>query len=194
MYISNASNQNEELHIGNDSKQNEELHIGNDSNQNEDNHKLYDNTIEPQPDNGVIQEDQMKIKMRDLRQKELKLRKWEEQLKIHQKPIKNSNKDRTTLESYITKLEGEKSEQECTIRTLKRKIPSLKSPVKQFEPILIKHEQPISSHQKNNDLLTNIHDKVTNYLLRQVDIQINKLDNMNLESSHGNTVDERPLR
>jgi hypothetical protein len=60
--------------------------------------------------------------------------------------------------------------------------------------MLIKHEQPISFHQKNNDLLTNIHDKVTNYLLRQVDIQINKLDNMNLESLHGNTVDERSLR
>ena len=171
-----------------------ESHISNDSNQNEDNQKLHDNKIEPQPDNGVIQEDQMKIKMRDLRQKELKLRKWEEQLKTRDKLIKDSNKDRTTLESYITKLEGEKSEQECTIRTLKREIASLESPVKQSEPILIKHEQPISSHQKNNDLLTNIHDKVTNYLLRQVDIQINKLDNMNLESSHGNTVDERPLR
>jgi hypothetical protein len=60
----------------------------------------------------------MKIKMRDLRQKELKLRKWEEQLKTRDKLIKDSNKDRTTLESYITKLEGEKSEQECTIRTL----------------------------------------------------------------------------
>lgn len=63
MFISNASNQNEELQLGND------------SNQNEDNNKLYDNKIEQQPDNGVIQEDQMKIKMRDLRQKELKLRK-----------------------------------------------------------------------------------------------------------------------
>jgi hypothetical protein len=101
LYIRNASNQNEEFHIGNDSKQNEELHIGNDSNQNEDNHKLYDNTIERQPDNGVIQEDQVKIKMRNLRQTELKLRKWEEQLKIREKLIKDSNKDRTTLESYI---------------------------------------------------------------------------------------------
>ena len=91
MYISNASNQNEELHIGNA------------SNQNEDNHKLYDNKIEQQPDNGVIQEDQMKIKMRDLRQKELKLRKWEEQLKTRERLIKDSNKDRTTLESYIKK-------------------------------------------------------------------------------------------
>jgi hypothetical protein len=66
---------NEELHIGNDSNQNEELHIGNDSNQNEDNHKFYNNTTEPQTDNGVLQEDQMEIKMRNLRQKELKLRK-----------------------------------------------------------------------------------------------------------------------
>jgi len=103
-YESNERTSLKQLSISNASNQNEELHICNASNQNEDNDKLYDNTIEPQPDNGVIQEDQMKIKMRDLRQKELKLRKWEEQLKTREKLIKDSNKDRTTLESSIKKV------------------------------------------------------------------------------------------
>ena len=60
-----------------------------------------------------------------MRQKEIRLRKWEEELKIREKSMQDNNERTVRLESYIKNLELEKTEYENTIRTLKRKIVNL---------------------------------------------------------------------
>ncbi|VDI71155.1 Hypothetical predicted protein [Mytilus galloprovincialis] len=121
------------------------------------------------------------IKMGELRQKEIKMRKWED-LKVREESLLDSNERYIRLETYIKRLESEKEEYENTIRTLKRKILYMENT----------HSYPISNNNvqdqgrstnvpENTELLENIHKKVTNYILRQVDIQFQKIKHVHLE-------------
>ena len=60
------------------------------------------------------------IKMKDLRQKELKLKKWEEDLKIREAQLTNTENERIRLQTYVSKLEARNKELEQTLRIYKR--------------------------------------------------------------------------
>jgi chromosome segregation ATPase len=58
----------------------------------------------------------------ELRQKELHLKKWEEELKLKEKLINENDKDRTKLLSYVTKFENRNHELFLHIQTLQTRI------------------------------------------------------------------------
>jgi len=111
------------------------------------------------------------IKMGDLRQKEIKIRKWEEELKIKERMLQDDQNRYVRLETYIKKLESEKEEYENTIRTLKRKIVLLEEPQTN-----VKECYERTSKTSNDTLTHSIQDRVTSYILRQVDQQIQKME------------------
>jgi len=135
------------------------------NNQCKDNH---DNTI-------------VNTKMNELRQKEIKLLKWEDDMKIKEKLIQDNSKDIIRMETYIKQLESEKEEHEQTIRTLKRKIVNLEDNYTTRE-CNQEHMTTQSSHS-SSALLDNIYKKVTNYILKQVDVQLQKIENLENGSS-----------
>jgi uncharacterized protein (DUF3084 family) len=113
-----------------------------------------------------------------LRQKEIRLRKREEEMKIREKAFQDNNERTVRLESYIKNLELEKAEYENTIRALKRKIVNLED-TKSYtakEEVTCTSSNSTTYDTNNQSLLQDIHKKVTNYILKQVDIQIQKLD------------------
>ena len=57
-----------------------------------------------------------------LRSKELKLKKWEQDLELKEKLLNENSKDRTKLMSYVTKLENQNQELNMHIMTLQRRI------------------------------------------------------------------------
>ncbi|MCG7868272.1 MAG: hypothetical protein JAY74_18145, partial [Candidatus Thiodiazotropha taylori] len=67
------------------------------------------------------------VKQRELRQKELKLKKWEEELKIREAKTAELEGDKSRLEDYICKTEARNVELEATIRTLQRRISVLEN-------------------------------------------------------------------
>ena len=69
--------------------------------------------------------------MCDLRQKELKLRKFEKDLSLREKLLNENSKDRTRLETYTMKLEARNNESEQTVRTLQWKIDVLEQKVEE---------------------------------------------------------------
>ena len=63
-----------------------------------------------------------KVKQRELRQLETKLKKWEEDLKLQDAKSSSKNDDSRQLEDYLQKTEARNVELEATVRTLQRKI------------------------------------------------------------------------
>ena len=96
----------------------------------------------------------------------------EEDLKIREKSLLDSNERYIRLETYIKRLESEKEEHENTIRTLKRKISYMEDthsyPIRNNN---VQDKGRSTNDPQNTEWLHNIHKKVTNYILRQVDIQ-----------------------
>ena len=64
-------------------------------------------------------------KLSDLRARENKLKKMEEQLKIKERSLEDTNKDKVKLEHYIKTLEARNNELEMTVKTLQRRIDTL---------------------------------------------------------------------
>ena len=62
------------------------------------------------------------VKQRELRQKELKLKKWEEELKVREVKTDELENDRRRLEDYLCKTEARNVELEATVRRLQRRI------------------------------------------------------------------------
>ena len=90
------------------------------------------------------------------------------------------------LETYIKKIESEKEEYENTIQTLKRKIVLLEE-----EPQINMNECYESTSKTSNDtLIHSINNRVTSYILRQADQQIQKME-VN-EHTAGQTKFETP--
>ena len=89
--------------------------------------------------------------------------------------MQDNNERTVRLESYIKNLELEKAEYENTIRTLKRKIINLED----TKSYTAKEEVNCTSsnsttYDTNNQSLLKIFNEITNYILKQVDIQIQK--------------------
>ena len=117
----------------------------------------------------------------EMRQKHLKLKKLEQDIKLKEKTLQDSTKDRTRLESRLLQLESQNEELLSTIKTLKRKIAVLEetTDTQQIHVLQNDSDRSSSTPKTQNELINNIHQKVTNYILKQIDTQLDKLDIMN---------------
>ena len=98
-----------------------------------------------------------------MRQKEIRLRKREEEMKITEKAFQDNNERTVRLESYIKNLELEKAEYENTIRALKRKIVNLED-TKSYttkEEVNCTSANSTTYDTNNQSLLQDNHKKVT---------------------------------
>ena len=77
--------------------------------------------------NSSSQTEGLRNKKRELRQQDLKLRKWEEELKLRETRCNELNKDFSRLEDYVGRTEARNVELEKTVRTLEHKIYFLES-------------------------------------------------------------------
>ena len=114
----------------------------------------------------------------EIRQKQLKLKKLEHDIKLKEKTLQDSTKDRTRLETRILQLETQNEELLGTIRTLKRKISVLEETKDTHcsQTSIPRYSSGSHKTSDENDLMFNIHQKVTKYILKQIDHQLDKLD------------------
>ena len=132
------------------------------------------------------------VKLSDIRAREQKLKRWEEDLKLKEKTLTETSKDTTKLNSHIMKLEAEKEENLLTIRTLRDRIDSTELKLRNNDTKVDNISQ--SGHKdklskQNEHLIQSVHDKVTNFILRQIDNQISKLDFQNCDQETKQTVE-----
>ena len=73
--------------------------------------------------------DKAVIKLREIRQLEAKLKKWEEDLKHREAKVTNSNVDSRRMEEFVSKTEVRNVELEAIVRTLQWKICLLENEV-----------------------------------------------------------------
>ena len=152
--------------------------------------------------------DRAVIKLREVRQLEAKLKKWEEDLKLREAKVANSNVDSRRMEEYVSKTEARNVELEATVRTLQRKICLLENEVSNLAanrpapgnkfksssnyadpPLLIngssnQHSADRSNNaytKETNDLVLGIQQQVTRFVLNKVSQQINRLELMDQE-------------
>ena len=148
--------------------------------------------------------DALNVKQRELRQLEIKLKKWEEDLKMQDAKAGSKNNDSRKLEDYLQRTEARNVELEATIRTLQRKICMLEkaTPISTCVPgqtstnhwgssqgssnvhqpegnysyggVIRPNEDPV--HKANNELIRGIHKQVTSFILKKVSQQISSLE------------------
>ncbi|CAC5378669.1 unnamed protein product [Mytilus coruscus] len=119
-------------------------------------------------------------KLSELRAKEIKIKKVEEQLKIKEKSLNEIRNEKILLESRCQQLEARNFELEQTVKLLKRRIESdshLAMPAS-----LNTCEDPTSSqdvyHKMKQELdqkLANLHTKLSNIVLDEMDRQLDKI-------------------
>ena len=99
-------------------------------------------------------------------------------MKIRENLCKTIMKEQSDQNHTSTIQNQKKTEYENTIRTLKRKIANLEDTQSYSakEEINCTPSNSTTYDTNNQSLLQDIHKKVTNYMLKQVDIQIQKLD------------------
>ncbi|XP_071133057.1 uncharacterized protein [Mytilus edulis] len=125
-------------------------------------------------------EDTILPKPSELRARELKVRKAEEQLKIKEKSLKEVQNDRVLLESRCQQLEARNFELEQTVKLLKRRIESNSNLT---IPTLTNTGEPkqgnTDSFQKMkeqlDEKLAKLHTKLSNIVIDEMDRQINKI-------------------
>ena len=120
--------------------------------------------------------DTKEIKLSELRSKETKLRKFEEELKIREKSLDDRDKERLKLETYIKKLESRVQEMELTIKTLKQQSdPQMNCALPKMQQVST--ENPINPvTDQFNEQVMNIHKRVTSIVIKQIDMQLDKLE------------------
>ena len=142
------------------------------------------------------------VKQRELRQLELRLKKWEEELWLKEARSADMENDIKRLEEYLSKTEARNLELESTVRTLQRKISLLEDFRPKYpratENLILdqscenttyteKRNQFTSqfTHNRqimpaNEDLICGIHQQVTRFVLQKVERQLNELELMDL--------------
>ena len=125
--------------------------------------------------------DERDCKLSDLRAREQKVKKVEEELKIREKELESTNKDRLKLENYIKSIEARNNELEMTVKTLQKRIESLSMDKNTPNP-LTNHSIAHAVHSTNpfsgylNDQIMHVHKRVTSIVMKQIDTQLNKLE------------------
>ena len=121
--------------------------------------------------------EEVTVKMKDIRAKETKLRKWEEDLKVKEKALQEKGKSQTYTDTYIATLEARNKELEQTVRILKRRISMLEESKDQRGDETHKSEtrqQNRPEERKSVLLLEKLHGKVTNFILDSMDKQLER--------------------
>ena len=174
-------------------KENEptQVHISEESTQSQQNSESK--TIQKKQQKGKG-EDTNTVKLSEIRQKELKLKKWEEELKVREAKLVNAEKDRVRLQTYVTKVEAHNNELEQSLRILKRRLAMLEEKENTVEDRF--HSENVNSQNgdtvgdKNgiqnsgrkdktdssiHTLVGKIHDRVSDYILRKIDSELSNL-------------------
>ena len=124
---------------------------------------------------------QTSVKAQDLRCREEKVRKKEEELKQKQYIIDNAEKKRKDLETYVEKTEARNLELEQTVRILRRRLVAYEEKGHVNDQEQMKNgqrqrkEQCVISCDENVTLLQKVHDKVTNFVMKRIDSEIDGL-------------------
>lgn len=122
------------------------------------------------------------LKQREIRQSELKLRKWEEELKIREAKCTEAYQGVSRLEDYVRKVEARNLELQETIRTLKRKIDTQTidrdngSTNDTSENLSYNCNIKSDTLYDSNKLILGVQNQVTNFILRKVAKQIQQLE------------------
>ena len=122
------------------------------------------------------------MKQRELRQWELKLRKHEESLKMKELKQNDQDKEKHRLHEYINKLEARNDELSKTISTLQRRIDILENPlVKSEMKADCKEPQQVNTQRREeiDDLIIGVRDRVTRFVLGRVSEQLDALEKQN---------------
>ena len=157
--------------------------------------------------------DSLSVKQRELRQLEIKLKKWEEELKTQEAKMADMTTTAKKLENYLERTEARNVELERTVRTLQRKICVLEdsggTPTMQGPKIPLDGSvngiggglsQGLSSYPgwqsplhhygppPYSDLISGIHQQVSRFVLNKVARQLNELEMAdNLHMHHHQT-------
>ena len=107
----------------------------------------------------------------DLKLKEVKLKKQEDVLKLREKFVKDKTKDQTRLMTYCEKLESRNNELEQSLKTLTARIEQLEGKSTGDNTHI-----PAGIASTSPTLLESVHERVTTFILRQVDKQLQLLD------------------
>ncbi|KAK3098005.1 hypothetical protein FSP39_015236 [Pinctada imbricata] len=137
-------------------------------------------------------------KMKDLRTKEEKLRKWEEQLKLRETQLRSHEEDEERRKAYIAQIEARNAELQQTVRILKRRIVMLEDSSIDSSQTLKNQstnsglsQNDVEKSSETNKLIEGIHEKVTNFIVRKVDKELQALDVVNGASAIPTNVANR---
>ena len=125
-------------------------------------------------------------KQRELRQTELKLRKWEVELRIREAKSTETYQGVTNLEEYVRKVKARNQELHETIRTLKRKIETQDTYIINSRANTttenLPHEQNVTNRPdllyNSNKLILGVQNQVTNFIMRKVAQRLLQLEQM----------------
>ncbi|CAC5398600.1 unnamed protein product [Mytilus coruscus] len=143
---------------------------------------INSSTVQDQSENSINSEFQ-KIKMKELRQLEQRLRKKDEQLKLKETAINESLSEKTKVLDRLFKAETRNLELEQTVINLFTRIETLEAYKTTQGDSGTFHSIPNTENKFSPDctssdkLIVGIRDKVTNYVLGKVDEELNKLLN-----------------
>ncbi|CAC5416674.1 unnamed protein product [Mytilus coruscus] len=132
------------------------------------------------------------LKEKELRQLELKLKKKEESLKLKELSLNEKLKEKTKLIEYLHQLETRNTELELTIKTMNRKIIILEE--NHQNNLSLRHEksQSVKLNSHSGELLVQVRNKVTKFIVRRIENELDKLTN-NLSENNDKTKDTQNL-
>ncbi|CAG2231328.1 unnamed protein product [Mytilus edulis] len=125
------------------------------------------------------------LKQKELRQLELKLKKKEESLKLKELSVNEKLKEKTKLLDYLHQIEARNLELEQTIKTMNRKIIILEENQNNSSLRNEKSESGnLNSHRDNSeDLLVQVRNKVTKFIVDKIENELDKLSDNITESN-----------
>lgn len=130
-----------------------------------------------------------------LRQKELKLKRWEDDLRLKEKLVNEHEKDYTKLRSYIANLENKNHENSLHIQTLQTRIEQLEcQPARKANDHKFSQYKNTDGNQRtegNINLLNNIQDRVTTFILKKIDSELSELESQLLDRTTCQKSDNR---
>ncbi|CAG2248026.1 unnamed protein product [Mytilus edulis] len=124
-----------------------------------------------------IEQDEVAIvKLREIRERELKLRKAEEHLKMKEKIFKEEQSKIVLLETRCQYLESKNCELESLVNTMKRRL-DMNTSTNISNPQGMGHSTPLNEQMqgKINNRILAFHEKLTNLVMDQVENQLQKV-------------------
>ena len=138
--------------------------------------------VPQQKSKAIISDEGLGLKHKDLRQKEQKLRKWENELKLKESQLQMAAEEAKRREDYVNKVEARNRELEPSVRILNRRIVMLEENSHNSINTPINTEETIRKGEKTEkidstkDLLEELHNKVSNFIVRKIDKQLQLLE------------------